>query len=57
MDKVIGFYVSFLKKLGGGIVEFIGENLGKAKGLKYSIFPFFHGFVLYYEVSMGIRSG
>jgi len=47
----------FKKKLGGGIVGFMGENLGKAKGLKYSIFFLFHGFVLYYEVSMGIRSG
>jgi hypothetical protein len=41
----------------GGIVGFIGENLGKAKGLKYSKYFLFHGFVLYYEVSMGIRSG
>jgi hypothetical protein len=57
MDKVIGFYVSFLYKLGGGIVGFKGENLGKTKGLDFYLFILFHGFVFYYGVSMGIRSG
>jgi hypothetical protein len=43
--------------LGRDIVGFIGENSGKAKGLRYLIFFFSHGFVFYYGVSMGIRSG
>jgi hypothetical protein len=37
MDKNIGLSVSFKKKLGGVIVGFIGENLRRAKGLKYLI--------------------
>jgi sulfite exporter TauE/SafE len=44
-------------KLVGGIVGFIGENLGKAKGLRYLNFFFSHIFVFYYGVSMSIRSG
>jgi hypothetical protein len=38
---------------------FIGENLGKAKGLKFFVFFFFFlmKFVFYYGVSIGIRSG
>jgi hypothetical protein len=37
---------------------FIGENLGKTKGLRSLIFSLSHGnFVFYYGVSMGIRSG
>jgi hypothetical protein len=31
-------------KLGGDILGFIGENLGRAKGLMYLIFSFSHGF-------------
>jgi hypothetical protein len=43
-------------KWGGGTMGFIGENLGRAKGLRYFIlFPL--GFVSYYGVSMGIKSG
>jgi hypothetical protein len=45
-------------KLGGGTLGFIGENLGRAKG-KFFFFFFClsHGFVFYYGVSKGIRSG
>jgi len=39
MDKVIGLCVIYKKKLmgGGGTVRFIGENLGRVKGLKHLI--------------------
>jgi hypothetical protein len=58
MYKVIGLCVIFEKKLDGGTVRFIGENLGRAKGLKYLIFSFFFtGLFFDYGVSMGIRSG
>jgi hypothetical protein len=39
-------------------MRFMGENLGRAKGLKHLIvFFFFTGLFFYYGVSMGIRSG
>jgi hypothetical protein len=57
MDMVIGLCVSFFEKLGGGIMGFRGENLAKAKWFKFLFFFLFHGFVFYYGVSMGIRSG
>jgi hypothetical protein len=41
MYKVIGLYLTFEKKLDGGIVKFLGENLGRAKGLKHLIIIFF----------------
>jgi hypothetical protein len=41
--------------LGGGTLEFINENLGRAKGLNYYFFPLSHRFVFYYGVSMGVR--
>ncbi len=43
-------------KLGGGTMGFIGENLGRTKGLRYFIlFSSLTGFC-YYGVSMGIKS-
>jgi len=36
-------------------VGFIGENVGRAKGLRYLIFSLFHGFAFYYGISMGIK--
>jgi hypothetical protein len=33
-------------KIGWGTLGFIGENLGRAKGLKKNSVFFFHGFVL-----------
>jgi hypothetical protein len=44
-------------KLGGDILGFIGENLGRAKGFKYLIFFPLSQVLFYYGVSMGIRSG
>jgi hypothetical protein len=39
-------------------MRFIGENLGRAKGLKHFILFFFStSFIFDYGVSMGIRSG
>jgi hypothetical protein len=35
---------------------FRGENLRRKKGLRV-FFPLYDGFVFYYEVSIGIRSG
>jgi hypothetical protein len=38
-------------------MRFIGENLGRAKGLKlFFFFFFFIGLFFYYGVSMGIRT-
>ncbi len=36
---------------------FIGENLGKAKGSRFFLFFPSHMGLLYYRVSIGIRSG
>jgi hypothetical protein len=45
-------------KLDGDLVGFIGENLGQAKWLRYLNFLSFSWvFLIYYGVSMGIRSG
>jgi hypothetical protein len=44
-------------KLGGGTLGFIGENIGRAKGKLFNVFGLSHGFVFYYGVSRGIRSG
>jgi hypothetical protein len=43
--------------LGGNKVGFIGENLGRAKRLRFFFFFFPHGFVFNYRVSIRIRSG
>ncbi len=56
MDKIIGLCVSFFLKLGGGTMEFIGENLRRAKGFRFFIFYCFNGFIFYYVVSIGIMS-
>jgi hypothetical protein len=44
-------------KVGRGTMGFIGENLGRAKGLMYLIFFLSHNYFYYYEVLIGIRSG
>jgi hypothetical protein len=59
MDKVKGFCVSFLKKLVEGCVGFIGGNLERLKGINFIIIIIIliRDFFIYYEVSIGIRSG
>jgi hypothetical protein len=39
-------------KVGGDMVGFIGENLGKTKGLRYLIFSLSHGFL---KIIMGFQ--
>jgi hypothetical protein len=44
-------------KLGGGTMGFIGEILGRAKGLRYLIYFSLSWVCFFLWVSMGIRSG
>jgi hypothetical protein len=50
---------NYFIKLGGSTIGFIGESLVRAKVLRFFFFFFslFHMFVVYYGVSIGIRSG
>jgi hypothetical protein len=44
-------------KVGWGTMGFIGENLGRTKGLKYLIIFFSYTFFYNYGVLMGIKRG
>jgi hypothetical protein len=58
MDKVKGFCVSLKKTLVEGCVGFICGNLERLKGIIFIfIFLKFRDCLIYYEVSIGIRSG